>query len=141
MFDDQTLLDYLRENLPEQNSSAVESALRDQPELRARLAHLIDRHFGDEIAPGTVWRNARLTCPSREQWGSYLLGILAPALADYYRFHLETVECSFCRANVDDLRELHQASQAQRVQRQERIFRTSVGAIRGSSPGTTDPRD
>lgn len=141
MFDDQTLLDYLRETLSSEKSRDVEAALREQGELRARLAELIDRHFGDEIAPGTLWKNARLSCPSREQWGSFLLGVLEPVLADYYRFHLETVQCDFCRANVEDLRELHRVSTAQRLERQQRVFRSSVGAIRISRSNSELPKD
>ena len=51
---------------------------------------------------------ARLTCPSRQQLGSYLLDALDPELAAYLKFHLEVVECPFCQANLADL----EASQA-----------------------------
>jgi hypothetical protein len=36
--------------------------------------------------------------------GSYLLGVLDADQADYLRFHLETVGCRFCLANLEDLR-------------------------------------
>ena len=35
--------------------------------------------------------------------GAHLLGTLDDAWADYVVFHLETVQCGICRANLEDL--------------------------------------
>jgi len=141
MIDDRTLLDYIRDGLSAERSREVEAALREQSELRTRLSQLMDENCGNEVAPGTIWRESQLSCPSREEWGSFLLGILDSEKSDYFQFHLETVECPFCRANVDDLQEQHQASASQRIQRQERVFRSSVGAMRLSRSSDSISRD
>ena len=56
---------------------------------------------------GAIWHRCRLTCPSRQQLGSYLLDALDPELAAYIKFHIEVVECPFCQANLADLERQH----------------------------------
>jgi len=134
MIDDQTLLEFVRDALSPEESRAIEAALRNQPDLRNRLARLIESFGLDEIAPGTVWKNFQLSCPSRENWGSFLLGVLDPQTADYCRFHLDVVECDFCRANVEDLKERTLTASSQLQQRHRRIFHSSVGKNLTSLP-------
>ncbi len=59
---------------------------------------------------GPLWHHARLSCPSRQQLGSYLLAALDPEQAAYVQFHLEIVECPFCQANLADLKDLSQSA-------------------------------
>ncbi len=40
---------------------------------------------------GEIWRRHRLTCPSRQQLGSYLLGAMDDAKREYIQFHIESV--------------------------------------------------
>lgn len=134
MLDDQRLLAYIRDELPAEQLREIEELLRTNAESRDQLGRLLEGTQGDQHAPGTVWRQSRLTCPSREEWGSYLLGVLDPHFAAYYRFHLDRVECPFCLANVADLRELLQSPLEQIRDRQERIFRSSLGALKLSAP-------
>lgn len=129
MLDDAMLLKYVRDSLSKDESLTVETALRSSAEMRSRLQRLLDAHCVDELGPGSVWRESRLSCPSREEWGSFLLGILDLQSSDYCRFHLEVVECPYCRANVEDLKESNRTTLAESQIRQERVFRSSAGKI------------
>src|SRR3954471_12369192 len=104
-FDDDTLRSYLADALPPEDLARVEKALRDSSELRGRLED-VRQNRGDATLHtlGAIWRRGRLTCPSRQQLGSYLLEALDPGLSDYVTFHLDVVECPFCQANLADLK-------------------------------------
>src|SRR4051812_35219369 len=103
--DIETLKAYLAESLPAEAMARVEKALRDSSELRARLED-VRQNRGDPglHTLGAIWRRGRLTCPSRQQLGSYLLDALDPDLAGYLTFHLDVIGCTICRANLADLR-------------------------------------
>jgi hypothetical protein len=91
--DDEVLREYLADSLSSEESARVEKALRDSSELRARLED-VRQNRGDAglHSLGAIWRRGRLTCPTRQQLGSYLLDALDPELAGYLKFHLEIVE-------------------------------------------------
>jgi hypothetical protein len=126
--DDAILRDYLVDALTPEDSARVEKALRDSAELRARLEEVRqNRTDGQLHTLGAIWHRARLTCPSREQLGSFLLDALDPELAAYLTFHIEVVECVFCQANLDDLKaqsETEHAAHASKT-RQSRILQSS----------------
>jgi hypothetical protein len=126
--DDAILRDYLVDALTPEESARVEKALRDSAELRARLEEVRqNRTDGQLHTLGAIWHRARLTCPSREQLGSYLLDALDPDLAAYLTFHIQVVECVFCQANLDDLKsqsETEHAAHASKT-RQSRILQSS----------------
>ncbi|MEO1496393.1 MAG: hypothetical protein AAFV43_04505 [Planctomycetota bacterium] len=133
------LIAYLDEAAPAGRMSEIESALRDDAELRERLATLVSARDAGLHSLGEVWRRRRLTCPTREQLGSYLLGVLPDGpdggLAGYLRFHVEVVECRWCLANLEDLREKHAgaAEAADDVEtRRGRYFQSSVGRLSGA---------
>ena len=91
---------YLDDALNETETARVEQALRESEPLRAQLRQALqDRDRGDH-SPGAVWRRERFTCASRESLQSYLLQVLDDAEQDYLTFHLETVGCAFCLANL-----------------------------------------
>lgn len=50
-----------------------------------------------------AWRLGRVSCPARYWLARQVAGTLAPEPAAYIRFHLEEMECPWCRANLDDL--------------------------------------
>ena len=126
---EQTLLAYLDDTLGEVESAFVERELRAQETLRERLRQLLAVGDRGEHSVGAVWRRQRLTCPSREQLGSYVLDILEPALRDYLTFHLETVGCPFCQANLADLQNQERdAAPAQAFRR--RVFESSAGLLK-----------
>ena len=51
-----------------------------------------------------TWESQRLTCPKRSTIGAFLLEKLDPEWFDYVDFHLTTLGCHFCRANLKDLK-------------------------------------
>jgi hypothetical protein len=126
--DDVILRDYLADALAPEESARVEKALRDSAELRSRLEEVRqNRSDGQLHSLGAIWNRARLTCPSRQQLGSYLLDALDPELASYLTFHLEVVECPFCQANLDDLKAQSQTATTAHASktRQRRILQSS----------------
>ena len=48
--------------------------------------------------------------------------------AEYIRFHLETIGCRYCQANLADLAAASQPDEAP-VQRRRRYFQTSAGYL------------
>ena len=126
--DDPMLRDYLADALTPEGSARVEKALRDSAELRARLEDVRqNRADGQLHTLGAIWHRARLTCPSRQQLGSYLLEALDPELAAYLQFHLDVVECPFCQANLADLLVQSEAAGTAKASktRQHRILQSS----------------
>jgi hypothetical protein len=101
----QMLRDYLHDALPEAEAAAVERALRDSAELRAKFRDVLDEEDRGEHTVGAIWRRERVSCPSREQLGGYLLGAGDPDLLGYIEFHLDVIGCPYCQANLDDLRQ------------------------------------
>ena len=102
----QMLRDYLHDALPETELAAVERALRGSTELQKQLSEIREEEDRGEHTAGAIWRRERVSCPTREQLGGYLLGSIDEGLEHYVRFHIEMVGCPFCQANVDDLRKL-----------------------------------
>jgi hypothetical protein len=101
----------------------VEKALRDSAQLRARLEEVrINREDVHLHTLGAIWHRSRLTCPSRQQLGSYLLDALDPDLAAYFKFHLEVVECPFCQANLTDLERRHLESSGESGRARKKRF-------------------
>jgi hypothetical protein len=126
--DEVMLREYLQDALSPEASARVEKALRDSAELRARLEDVRqNRADGQLHTLGAIWHRTRLTCPSRQQLGSYLLEALDPDLAAYLTFHIEVVGCPFCKANLDDLRMQTQTASAVAASktRQRRILQSS----------------
>ena len=50
-----------------------------------------------------LWQDWRPSCPKRTTLGKYLLETLEEDWDDYVQFHIETMGCRFCSANLDDL--------------------------------------
>ena len=106
----------------------MEKALRDSAELRARLEEVRqNRADGQLHTLGAIWHRSRLTCPTRQQLGSFLLDALDPELASYLTFHLEVIECPFCQANLADLKAQSQTATAAHASqtRQRRFLQSS----------------
>jgi anti-sigma factor RsiW len=121
---------YLDEALPADDMARIEKALRGEPKLAAQLAALNARRDAGLHSLGAIWRRHRLSCPSREQLGSYLLGTLPRETADYVEFHVQMVGCRYCRANLADL-QTQQAEADEAVQsRRRKYFQSSAGYLR-----------
>ncbi len=124
---------YLDEALGDAEAAQVEQALRQSESLRRLLRQAMQERDRGEHSLGAIWRRDRLTCPPREQLGSYLLQVLDEAEQDYTRFHLEVVECPYCLANLADLQAAQKEPVPQTKARQRRIFQTSANFLGGGS--------
>jgi hypothetical protein len=122
------LLAYLDESLPVERMVAVEDALRHDPALLRTLETVNGRRDAGVHSLGEIWRRNRLTCPTRQQLGSYLLDILPAEQANYLRFHLETIGCRYCQANLTDLKSQHSPPAA--AQRRKKYFQSSAGYLK-----------
>jgi hypothetical protein len=126
---DADLAAYLDEALPADQMARMEERLRDDKRLLARLTSLLGRRDAGVHSLGEIWRRERLSCPDREQLGSYLLGALGDDMLDYVEFHLREVGCRLCQANLHDL-ESRQAEAAETVgQRRRKYFQSSAGLL------------
>jgi hypothetical protein len=126
IIDDETLRSYLADALPGEDLARVEKALRDSSELRARLEDVRQNRSDSNLHTlGAIWRRGRLTCPTRQQLGSFLLDALDPELAGYLKFHVEVVECPFCQANLADLKAKASQPAAVVKNRHNRILKSS----------------
>ena len=107
-----------------------EAALRDDAALQARLAAAVGRRDAGVHSLGAVWQRHRLSCPSREQLGSHLLGVLDDDAADYIRFHIDVVGCRVCQASVADLHEQNAAADRESItKRRTKYFQSSAGYL------------
>ena len=121
---------YLDEALPPEEMARIEQALRKDAKLRQQLAATNARRDAGVHSLGEIWRRHRLSCPSRQQLGSYLLEALPPDQAEYVRFHLDVIGCRYCKANLADL-ESQDAEAPDAVQtRRRKYFQSSVGHLR-----------
>lgn len=116
---------YLDDALGETESAQVEQALRLYPKLVEQLRTMMQQRDRGEHSVGAIWRRQRLSCPTREQIGSFLLGVLEPDHQAYIDFHLKTIGCPFCLANHADLKAQQQSATAQVQERRQRFFESS----------------
>jgi hypothetical protein len=123
---------YLDDALSEAETARVEQALRASESLRRSLRQTMQERDRGEHSLGAIWRRERLTCPNRETLGSYLLEVLDEGEQDYLRFHLETVQCPFCLANLADLQTVQKEPAPKAKERRRRIFQSSAGYLQGS---------
>ncbi len=125
---------YLDEALAVEEMARIERALRDDRRLAEQLAVVHARRNAGVHSLGEIWRRHRLSCPTREQLGSYLLGVVADDHSRYIAFHVEVAGCRWCQANLADLKaQQTEAGQATEVRR-KKYLQSSAGylASRGS---------
>ena len=108
----------------------IERALRADGKLSEQLRVINARRDAGLHSLGEIWRRHRLTCPSREQLGSYLLRALNEEVANYIRFHLEVSGCRTCAANFDDLKNRQTDEPAAVDNRRKKYFQSSAGHLR-----------
>ena len=121
---------YLDEALPVAEASEIEDAARADEALARRLVMIHSRRDAGIHSLGEIWRRHRLSCPSREELGSFLLGTLVDEHADYITFHIESTGCRYCQANLDDLREIQSQADDKIEKRRRRYFQSSAGLLR-----------
>ncbi len=122
---------YLDEALAPAEMADVELQIRERPELLKRLQAIHQRRDAGVHSLGEIWRRHRISCADRDTLGSFLLGVLPPEQADYWRFHIDQIGCRLCRANLDDLRQ-RQARMHDAIARQRRYFQSSAGFLKPS---------
>jgi hypothetical protein len=123
---------YLDDALTEAETAAIEQELRQSEPLRQALRLVMQERDRGEHSLGAIWRRERLTCPTREQLGSYLLKVLEEAEQSYFEFHLNVIACPFCLANLADLQVQQQAPVPQVKERQKRIVRASADLLQSN---------
>jgi hypothetical protein len=133
LFSDSQLRAFLDESLAPAQMSEIEAALRDQPDLHARLVELRGQQDAGMHSIGAIWRRYRLSCPDRSELGQFLLGVMEPEAEDYVNFHIERVGCRFCSANLADLERERSESSTQVETRRRKYFQTSAGYLRPNS--------
>lgn len=123
------LAGYLDDALDEADSAKVEQELRGSEPLRQQLKAIMQERDRGEHSVGAIWRRHRLSCVPRDQLGSYLLGVLDDDVQDYVQFHLKTIGCAFCLANLADLQTQQQDGDGQVKKRRKRYFQSSAGLL------------
>jgi len=129
-FSNSELEAFLDESLPGERMAAIEDALRHDGELQKLLTAINGRRDAGVHSLGDIWRRHRLSCPTREQLGSYLLGVLPREAADYIKFHVETAQCRYCEASIADLNSQQSSAESESTRRRQRYFQSSVGHLR-----------
>ena len=129
-FSNSDLEAYLDEALPTERMAAIEDALRGSDELQKRLTAVNGRRDAGVHSLGEIWRRHRLSCPSRQHLGSYLLGVLSREESDYIKFHIETIGCRYCTASAGDLQSQQSAAESEVADRRQKYFQSSVGHLR-----------
>ncbi|MAT16715.1 MAG: hypothetical protein CMJ46_15770 [Planctomyces sp.] len=130
-FTDEELVAFLQEQLSSEQATRIEDCLRTTPSLAERLSELAESAYRDYHSVGQIWRRQQLSCPIRSQLGAWLLGTLDSKQAKYIEFHLHTVGCRLCNANLDDLKSAAE-EQKSTEGRREKYFQTSIGYLKKS---------
>ena len=133
-YTDAELSAFLDEDLPQERMASIEQALRDDSALGDRLTDIVGQRDAGLHTLGAIWRRERLSCPSREQLGSFLLEVLDDSHADYIRFHLNTIGCRVCNASLEDLRNQHATAEDATAteSRRRKYFQSSAGYLSSS---------
>jgi|ERR1051325_5148656 hypothetical protein len=124
---------YLDDALSEEESARIEQELRASAPLRQQLQAVVQERDRGDHSVGAIWRRERLSCPPREQLGSFVLGILADDVQDYIQFHLQTIGCAYCLANLADLQMQQHDADGQTKKRRKRYFQSSAGLLQDAS--------
>jgi hypothetical protein len=130
-FSDTDLEAYLDEALPPAEMARVEAAARADATLLRRLAGINARRDAGSHTLGEIWRFNRLSCPTRAELGSSLLGVLSDAENDYIQFHLNEVGCRYCQANWNDLANQQAEAAEAKASRRRKYFQSSAGYLKG----------
>jgi hypothetical protein len=128
---DRELCAWLDEMLPAERMTELEQQLRTDEVLQSRMAQLIHHLDQGGHTVGEIWQRERLSCPGRSELGGYLLGTLPKGASEFVEFHLKTVGCRVCQANLNDLEE-HASQVAESPRRRRRFFESSAGLLKSS---------
>lgn len=85
-----------------------------------------------DVLLSRIWQEDRPSCLKRSTIGQYLLGTLDDGWRDYVSFHLDRLGCTYCRANLDDLREQTRTQPAPAFR--DRIMQSTIGFLSRIDP-------
>ncbi len=122
---------YLDEALHPERTAEIEAALRDNKSLVKQLSQINGRRDAGVHTLGEIWRRNHLGVPTREELGSYLLGVLPDEHRDYIDFRLKVLKCPFTRASLRDLEAQQQEAESQRSQRRRKYYHSTAGLLKG----------
>jgi len=74
-----------------------------------------------------VWESMRPSYPKRTTLGKYTLKILPLDWDEFVRFHVDTLGCTFCNANLAELQTKYQAPEV--TSQHERFFNSTIGFL------------
>ncbi len=74
-----------------------------------------------------IWKMQRFSCPKRSTIGAFFLGTLDKNWNDYTDFHINTIGCRFCMANLEDIKT--ESAKKQSTQLQAKIMQSTVGFL------------
>jgi len=77
-----------------------------------------------------IWKFQRFSCLKRSTIGAYLLGTLDNEWHRYVDFHVNTLGCKFCRANLEDIQSQNAKKQSKRLR--ARIMESTAGFLQKS---------
>jgi len=129
-YSDLDLEGYLDEALPPETMTRIETAARGDESLLRRLGAINARRDAGSHSLGEIWRRNRLSCPSRADLGSCLLGVASEELEEYTRFHLTVIGCRYCQANWDDLAKAQREAGDISASRRKKYFQSSAGYLK-----------
>jgi hypothetical protein len=120
---------YLDDSLDDAETARIEKLIRTSAEIRKQLTKVREERDRGEHSLGAVWRRERLSCMPRESLSGFLHGILDADLHRYVDFHMKTIGCASCLANLEDLKE-KQTEAASETRRRKRYFETSARMLK-----------
>ena len=120
---------FLDDALTDSEMARVEQAVRASQALQRALDQARQERDRGEHSLGAVWRRERLTCLTRDELSSYLFRTHDEARQEYIDFHLQTIGCAYCTANLADLHARQRESEGQAKERRKRIFLASAGYL------------
>jgi len=121
---------YLDEDLATEEMAQIENALRNDAKLLEALTRLNGRRDAGIQSVGEIWRRGHVSCPNREQLGSYLLGVLPEDQRTYVKFHVEQIGCRICQANLADLQRQQDELSEVSAGRRRKYFQSSSNYLK-----------
>lgn len=132
LFTDEELWAYANETLSVERAAELERLLRTSTALVNRLAELIRNGDQGDSSLGAMWRRGRWSCPPRAVWSAFVDGRLGDGLSQYLKFHVETIGCRICAANLADLQQTPGTTDSEG--RVRKIFQSSAGRLAPDRP-------
>lgn len=128
---DREISAWLDEMLPPERMAEFEQQLRSNSALQSRATQLIHHRDQGGHSVGEIWQRAGLSCPTRSELGGYLLETLPHDESQYVEFHLLTIGCRKCQANLKDLED-YSAQTEETPARRRKFFESSAGFLNAS---------